>query len=455
MKQLTQNILKKNSMKLLNLLLILFAVQISFSQDLSSVYSDISEHCGADIASKFQEKNKEIKENLNGKNDLKLAITPIKNSLQEYTEISEKLSPKIQNVFQQKVKSQFSMFNTITIDYVEDKNKLSKYDYILSANYFIQNGVFTIDNINLKKPDNSLPIALEKSEIPINTTMLQTKDYALISDNINQLSRSLTIQYKNLGGLKKVKLHTFKNLSNNEVTEFSLHLATYLESDFVKIAGFEVLKNTRSLDATVQYIISGSYTIEEDKIKVTSILKDPDTDITIGTATAYLRTNFLTQNNIEYENKNEPILEQRLEALEETSVVNDFEIDVWTNKGNNNPIFREKEKMQISLKVNEVCYIRVIDIFADGTEVLLVDNFKIESYNVNKDYTIPITFECSEPFGAETIIVMAQTGKPFPHINTVDYYGSKKIIDDISSYRGFVPSVRKAEKYINVWAKPR
>lgn len=443
-------------MKILNLIIIILSVQISFSQNLTSTYSKISETCGADIASKFKEKNDEIKNNLNGKVDLKLAVVPIRNSRQEYTEISKNLSPKIQNIFQQKVKANISMFNSVSIDYVENPENLSNYDYILSANYFISKGNFTIDNIWLKKPDKSSPIALASTSIPINTDELQIKDYALISDNIKQLSRSLVVQYSNLEGLKNVKLNNFVYLKDKTATEFSEYLATNLESDFISIAGIEVKRNvTRSLSSSVQYEISGTYSIEGDKIKVTSVLKDPVSKITKGSATAYLKISYLQNNDIAYQQRNEEIFQKRQEVLKKTSVKNDFTIDVWTNKGNQNPIFREGDTLQISLNVSQECYVRLIDVFSDGTQILLLDS-KIDASQVGKDYTIQPSFVCIGPnFGAETIIVMAKVGKPFPKLNTVDYYGYNKITDKLSTSRGFGPAVSKAEKHINVLTMPK
>ena len=49
---------------------------------------------------------------------------------------------------------------------------------------------------------------------------------------------------------------------------------------------------------------------------------------------------------------------------------------------------------------------------------------------------------------------MAQTSNPLPAVNTVDYYGYNKIIDNIAD-RGFGPLVLKAEKYINLVTVPK
>jgi len=435
--------------RILVIISLLFYFFSSFSQNIESVYKTISDYCGNDIGFKFQTKESEIKTASGNKSEIRILVLPITNKLNEFTVISQNISQTFSNILQQKIKSQFSKFDKVIINYSEKPD--NSYDFLLKSNYVIMENKFVIENIMLIVQYNNNQVALESSECVINTTDLSTFDYALVSENISQLSRSLVIQMKKNSGLTKVKLNNFVNIENNLPSNFSEHLATNLESDFSSLAGIEVQRNqSRSLNAATQYEISGTYVIEGENIKVTTFVKDPATNTTKASAVAYVKTSYLTSNNIEYKPQNIQQFNERQEVLTKTEIKDDFKIDVWTNKGNQNPIFKQGDYLKITVQAEMECYIRVIDVFADGTQILLLDNYKIDVSQIGKPYEIPQVFECSEPFGAETIIVMAQTNEKLPNLNTVDYYGYRKITDDIKTTRAFKPAVLKAEKYINL-----
>jgi hypothetical protein len=431
---------------LISFLLCFFVV---FSQNIENTYRTISEYCGNDVSLKFITKQNDIKTASGGKDEIKILVLPITNKLNEQTVISQNISSTFANILQQKIKSQFLNFDKVIVSYSEKPD--NSYDFFLSANYVILENKFVIENILFTVQYNKNQVALEASECVINTNDLIIYDYALVAENISQLSRSLVIQMKKNTGLTKVKLQNFVNIENNLPSGFSDRLATYLESDFSTIAGIEVQRSqTRSLNATTQYEVSGTYNVEGDKIKVIAVLRDPANNTTKASATAYIKLDFLTANNIEFKPQNVQQFNERKEVLTKTEVKDDFKIDIWTNKGNENPIFKEGDILKITVQADLECYIRVIDVFADGTQILLLDNYKIEASQVGNPYEIPIAFQCSEPFGAETLIVMAQTGDKLPFLQTVDYYGYRKIIEDIKKTRAFGPAVLKAEKYVNL-----
>jgi len=91
---------------------------------------------------------------------------------------------------------------------------------------------------------------------------------------------------------------------------------------------------------------------------------------------------------------------------------------------------------------------------ADGSKVLLLDDYYIGVDKVNKVYKLPEEFVCAEPFGAEVLLVNAQTEK-FERLNTKEQYGYKFITDDLDEVirktRGFKKTkegVKRAENSI-------
>ena len=87
-------------------------------------------------------------------------------------------------------------------------------------------------------------------------------------------------------------------------------------------------------------------------------------------------------------------------------------IDLFTNYGKENLIFEEGDTLRLYIKANKECFVRFIYHLADGSKVLLLDNFLVERGEVNKLIKIEQEFECYPPFGTEVLQLNAQTS-PF------------------------------------------
>ena len=383
---------------------------------------------------------------------------PFLNANNEVTKISLELTPKITNQIIQSANVGISRFDKLDFVYTGIQNQAADCNLIMTAKYQMSGNKFIISNILLRRSDNNISVSIPNSSVELKqNTALKKINYAYTALNIEQLSRSIVAQYNNLVGLKKVTLINFLNTENNLPSKFANTLADQLESDFISMANISVKRNnTRGIDKTIRYIVSGKYIVQKNKIKVISYLKDPTSGITKGSATAYIYKSFLKENNISVIPDNNSQYEKRLDVLKKTKLKkSNLKIDVWTNKGNNKPIFVKGDTMKINIEANRKCYIRIIDIFADETKILLLDNFEISNYYAGKPYELPWGFKCSSPFGAETIIVMAQTEK-FEPIKTVPYGDYKKIEDSLGKIRVFTTKAlnqkrkMRAEKYINV-----
>ncbi len=437
-------------MKLQAIFIILLIFSELSGQEVSGIYTKISDECGNQIITEIKNKGTELYK-IVPKQNIRIAVLPLRNERNEVTKISMNLTPKLTVKLQENKQANLSAFNDMQFFYADKQAPVNSSDFVLIANYRLDNENFHIENIVLKTPQNDKQVAISNVSAKVeNITALNAENYAFIAENIEQLSRAIVAQYAQNIGLTQVTLNNFLNDENDMPSRFSELLADCLESDFVAIANISVQRNrSRGLNSNVRYVITGKYYVLGDKIKVISMLKDPQTNNTVATATAFISKKYLENNNIAYFPENNQQFEQRKQILKNTEVKDEFDIDVWTNKGNNKPIFKEGETMQIFVETSEVCYIRVIDVFADGTQILLVKNEKIDGGKVGRPYQLPYNFQCSEPFGAETIIVMAQT-TPFPELQTVDYFGYNKIINTLEQTRAFGVKGLKAEKYINI-----
>ena len=154
-----------------------------------------------------------------------------------------------------------------------------------------------------------------------------------------------------------------------------------------------------------------------------------------------MSANLLAENNILIKPENFEEAYSELKVFTKDDVAgSQLIVDTWTNHGEENLIYTEGETMNVYVKVNKPCYIRFIYHTADGSKVLLLDNYYIDESKVNKVYQIPQDFECTSPFGVETLQINAQT-ITFSPLN-IKYEGDYAFITDnledvIAKTRGF------------------
>ena len=128
-------------------------------------------------------------------------------------------------------------------------------------------------------------------------------------------------------------------------------------------------------------------------------------------------------------------------------------MEIWTNKGDDNLLYTEGEKLKFYVRANKECYLRIVYHLADGQSVLMLDNYYIAENMTNKVVEIPFEFECAEPFGIETLQANAQTVE-FQKLLTTRNDGydfiDESLNDVLLNTRGFKKvvskDVQKAEK---------
>lgn len=180
------------------------------------------------------------------------------------------------------------------------------------------------------------------------------------------------------------------------------------------------------------FSLSGSYWVEGNKVKVISNIKNNAGGTTLASGQEYLPMAWFTANGVKYLPDNYEIAKARENALNKNELPSTtLQVDVWTNKGAETPVFSKGDTMLMYMKVNRPCFIRMIYYLADGQKTLLVDNKEITAEFVGKVFEFPDQFICEAPFGSETLQVCAQT-EPFKPLNTKMENGYKMILDNVN-----------------------
>ncbi len=225
-------------------------------------------------------------------------------------------------------------------------------------------------------------------------------------------------------------------------SQFSRRFRIALEKELIEEAGYKIITSSVIGEMSGSpYLLSGTYWVDNNKIKVISILRNINSGKPIASAEGYVPISWLTGRNISFKPENFGQAAENMMLFKSNEITNGgMQLDVWTNKGNDSPIFSEDEMLKFFVRVSHPCYVRIINHFADGSRVLLVDNLYLGTDKVNKVVEIPGTFQCAEPFGTEILQVNAQS-KDFTPLHTRSEYGYDFITNNLQSIlsntRGF------------------
>jgi len=263
------------------------------------------------------------------------------------------------------------------------------------------------------------------------------------------IARGLKLQTGSLD--KSVLLSHFTYQDTKMGSELSRRLNQSLASKLVSEAGYRI--ETENPGGAKYYVLTGTFWKEENEIKLIGALKDISGKI-VATAEAFVPLTWFQSSGVSYmpENFEEAYTKMRTFGRNEL-IKGDLNVEVWTNKGDDNLLYTDGEKLKFFVRANKECYLRFIYHLADGQSALLLDNYYIAENMVNKVVEIPFEFECSEPFGIETLQANAQTVE-FQKLATTRNDGYDFIDDNLNEVlmntRGFKKSassqVQKAEK---------
>ncbi|OJJ23530.1 hypothetical protein BKI52_03975 [marine bacterium AO1-C] len=251
------------------------------------------------------------------------------------------------------------------------------------------------------------------------------------------IAQCLAIKAKNLDKPVQLLNFTYRNSGINSPfsRKFRQILKTALKGKNIEVAE---VNNAILYDAFQRnaYQLKGSYWEDANQqIRLVILLEDGRSGKLITSMDVYLDQSALQQQGIRFK----PAHYQK--ALAQIKIFNQnqsptrggLDLDVWTNKGKQNPIFVKGEEVKFYVKANKPCYLRFVYHLADGTTVLLLDNYYIGANKVNQVYEIPEVFECAAPFGLEILHLNAQS-RQFANVSTQRVEGYKVIMGGISEF---------------------
>ncbi len=235
-----------------------------------------------------------------------------------------------------------------------------------------------------------------------------------------------------------------------EVKSLKINLLTYKDSELS--SEFSLILNQKLSQVVLEkveindgssYVLSGTYWPAEKGIRLMISVNEyvgGENISLLGTASATVDKTSIHDLNVQIvpQRPKEPLLA----AAEDKPDYGGLIAEVTTQKGKEAVAFREGEELKLAVKVSRPSYVQLINIWADGSKYLLLDNYYLGPDEVNKDYWLPFTWETACPCGMENLYLRA-SNEPFPPVQVSDVDGFLKVETDIEVIlkltRGFKP----------------
>jgi len=174
------------------------------------------------------------------------------------------------------------------------------------------------------------------------------------------------------------------------------------------------------------YIITGSYWEETERLRVLAQCRELKSGTVVASTSVEFASDLLpAAMQLKPENF-QSAMAQQMAFAQQIIDSDQFQLEVWTDRGQDALLYGQGELMKIYLRSNRPCYVRLIYILADGQKTLLLDNLPINAESVNRTLSVnelkDLDFECAAPFGAEMLVAVGRTDQ-FDPLKTVEKDG--------------------------------
>jgi hypothetical protein len=197
-------------------------------------------------------------------------------------------------------------------------------------------------------------------------------------------------------------------------------------------------------------VVRGPYLLKGNKLKVFALGAETGTGRTTGAAEVEIDSGLVRQEGLDFWPQNFQ------QALSDAGVFGQGElvpgnlrVEAWTDRGAENLVLEEGEKVTLAVRVNQPCYLQMVYHLADGKRALLFNNYFIREADVNHAVALPDTFVVAEPLGVEVLQVFASTEK-FPQVRVSNWQGYEVLAEDLGTYVAQVRGLKKQQKSLEL-----
>ncbi len=260
-----------------------------------------------------------------------------------------------------------------------------------------------------------------------------------LSQLVNFLLDDMTHELGNTSASFSIRPISYKN--SGIPTEFSDYFHQILGRS--SSTRFKVLESS---DA--RFKLTGSYWPSGDEVQITLNLYEYDNNepmVLLYGGSFAIDESEVKKLGLIYEISDEGIdFKKHHEILNSSTVNGGMTAMVTTQKGSESLIFREGEILKLYVNISRPAYLRLLNVWSDGTQLSLLDNYYIDESRLNQQVPMPFEFETACPCGTEYIKLIAQS-EPFEKLEVTEIDGFDYITTSVSDVLGDTRGFQKVK----------
>lgn len=270
--------------------------------------------------------------------------------------------------------------------------------------------------LNARNPFAELETA-DAPKLPAGREEIESRISRLLQERVTtpqdaavSLAEQLAAQWS---GKEPVAVYTITYRDTDFGSQFSSSFHALFTAELAR--SFTVVSPEQARPAVT---VTGAYWVEGDAVRIIPLITDLATGKKLAAASVSFPKASVERAGIELKPQNFiQAMEDGRVFLPADVIPGGLSLEVWTTKGSRNLIFKKDERLEIMVRVNKHCYLRVLYHLANGPRILLFDNHYVDVSKVNRAYTLPKKFCVAPPFGVERLQVFASE-KEFPPVAT-------------------------------------
>jgi len=198
---------------------------------------------------------------------------------------------------------------------------------------------------------------------------LTEKDFKDFDDVINGLCFQISKQVQS-GEKITVFPFQFQNTSfGSQLSDYIRQQINFSLPKFIKFKQGEIKPGPKREGVSV----TGNYWLKGDNLEILVTMFDAN-GVTFGSARIKFPVKYVSDLGIAYKPQNFADAMSENKYFDKSEVVyGDLNIDFWTNKGEDNLIFHDGERMQLFVRVNTPSYVRFVYHLANGMRTPLIE----------------------------------------------------------------------------------
>ena len=298
-----------------------------------------------------------------------------------------------------------------------------------------------------KARSETLPRLGVSNPVILKTTQINLYDN-LISERLSKAKTASSLSID-----ERLKIMVQSIINESDIKAFQLAPTTYKNTDLVStFSGYledELIKVLPEYEVEVveesKFKLISSYWLKDDNVLVAFSLKQFDGEEAVNvfaSESVFIPKADLLEKGLVFYPDERHVSRVRSEFLL-NKANGGVQVNLTTQKGTRRLVFESGDDLSLYVSTTRPVFISLLNIWDDGTQVLMMENYYIGKDRINQTIELPFEWNVKCPCGTEYIKLIAEKNPLTPMAIEKDENGFKVVVKD---FRENVEGIRARQK---------